>query len=146
MSTTDQSNHTPEVSQWQGIIHSKCPRCRVGKVFDGPTYGLRVQKMHERCPHCDLKFEREPGYFYVAMFVSYAMNVAELISFSVAAYVLGLPLTYDNLWYYVVILFVGVFLCSPFNYRYSRMILLYWLSPGLNYDPEKAAQKPVNHS
>lgn len=137
MSSTDQLNHTPHVSQWYGITHSKCPRCREGNVFTGATYGFKVQKMNERCPHCDLKFEREPGYFYVAMFVSYAMNVAEMISMSVAAYVLGLPLTYENLWYYVGILLVGVFLFSPFNYRYSRMVLLYWLSPGLNYDPSK---------
>jgi uncharacterized protein (DUF983 family) len=96
MSSTDQLNHTPHVSQWYGITHSKCPRCRVGKVFTGATYGFKVQKMNERCPHCDLKFEREPGYFYVAMFVSYAMNVAQMISMSVAAYVLGLPLTYEK--------------------------------------------------
>ena len=143
MSSTDQLNHTPHVSQWYGITHSKCPRCREGKVFTGATYGFKVQKMNERCPHCDLKFEREPGYFYVAMFVSYAMNVAQMISMSVAAYVLGLPLTYENLWYYVGILLIGVFLFSPFNYRYSRMILLYWLSPGLHYDPSKVNKPAV---
>ncbi|RQO75812.1 DUF983 domain-containing protein [Pedobacter sp. KBW06] len=125
------------------MTHSKCPRCREGNVFTGATYGFKVQKMNERCPHCDLKFEREPGYFYVAMFVSYAMNVAEMISMSVAAYVLGLPLTYENLWYYVGILLIGVFLFSPFNYRYSRMVLLYWLSPGLNYDPSKVNKPAV---
>jgi len=137
MSSTDQLNQKPHVSQWYGITHSKCPRCRTGNVFTGATYGFKVQKMNEFCPHCGLKFEREPGYFYVAMFVSYAMNVAQMISMSVAAYVLGLPLTYENLWYYVAILLVGVFLFSPFNYRYSRMVLLYWLSPGLSYDPTK---------
>lgn len=137
MSSTDQLNQKPHVSQWYGITHSKCPRCRTGNVFSGPTYGFKVQKMNEFCPHCGLKFEREPGYFYVAMFVSYAMNVAQMIAISIAAYVLGLPLTYENLWYYVGILLVGVLLCSPFNYRYSRMVLLYWLSPGLHYDPSK---------
>jgi uncharacterized protein (DUF983 family) len=134
------TENTHYVSSMYGVAHSKCPRCRVGTVFTGSTYGLRLQKMNERCPHCDLKFEREPGYFYVAMFVSYAMNVAQMISMSVAAYVLGLPLTYENLWYYVGILFVGVLLCAPFNYRYSRMVLLYWLSPGLHYDPAYATR------
>jgi len=126
------------IPQWHGFIHAKCPRCRVGRVFNGPTYGLKIQKMNEFCPHCNLKFEREPGYFYVAMFVSYAMNVAEMISVSVAAYVLGLSLTYENLWYFVAILFGTTLLFSPFNYRYSRIILLYWLSPGLHYDPDRS--------
>lgn len=135
--TTNQNIQKDPISQWHGITHSKCPRCRVGKVFSGPTYGFKLQKMNEYCPHCNLKFEREPGYFYVAMFVSYALNVAELIAAGVAAYVFGLKLDYENLWYFVGVLFGASIIFSPFNFRYSRMILLYWLSPGLNYEPDR---------
>ncbi|RZL37374.1 MAG: DUF983 domain-containing protein [Pedobacter sp.] len=129
------------ISQWSAFVHAKCPRCRVGKVFSCPTYGFKIQKMNENCPHCKLKFEREPGYFYVAMFVSYAMNVAEMISVSVAAYVFGLKLEYNNLWYFVLLLFGTTLLFSPFNYRYSRIALLYWLSPGLDYEPHRSTLK-----
>jgi len=129
------------VSQWHAFTHSKCPRCRVGKVFVGPTYSFKVQQMNEYCPHCKLKFEREPGYFYSAMFISYAMNVAELITVGVASYVFGLSLDYENLWYFVGVLLLAIILFAPFNYRYSRLILLYWLSPGLNYEPEKGIIK-----
>ncbi|WP_199139099.1 DUF983 domain-containing protein [Pedobacter sp. ASV12] len=128
------------ISQWHGFANAKCPRCRVGKVFTGATYGFRAQKMNEFCPHCQLKFEREPGYFYVSMFVSYAMNVAEMVTISVAAYILGLKLEYENLWYFVALLFGSTLVFSPLNYRYSRMILLYWLSPGLHYEPERSAK------
>jgi len=133
--------NTKIVTQWSAIVNAKCPRCRVGNVFTGPTYGFRIQKMNEVCPHCQLKFEREPGYFYVSMFVSYALNVAEMITVSVAAYVFGLQLEYQNLWYFVAILFGTTVLFSPFNYRYSRIILLYWLSPGLHYEPERGIIK-----
>jgi uncharacterized protein (DUF983 family) len=125
------------ISQWSAVVNAKCPRCRVGNVFSGPTYGLRLQKMHEFCPHCNLKFEREPGYFYVAMFVSYAFNVAEMITISVAAYIFGLKLDYANLWYFILLLAFTTVLFSPFNYRYSRIVLLHWLSPGLNYEPNR---------
>jgi len=141
MENNKNTNAVPHISQWHAFSHSKCPRCRVGKVFVGPTYGFKVQKMNENCPHCGLRFEREPGYFYVSMFVSYAMNVAEMVSISVAAYILGLDLVYENLWYFAGILLIAVFLFSPFNYRYSRMILLYWLSPGLHYEPERGIEK-----
>jgi len=67
--------------------------------------------------------------------VSYAMNVAEIITIGVASYVLGLPLIYENLWYYVGLILFGVLLCSPINYRYSRVILLHYLTPGLHYVP-----------
>lgn len=126
-----------EVSEWHAFSNALCPRCRTGQVFTGATYSFKTQKMNDYCPHCQLRFEREPGYFYVAMFVSYAMNVAEMVTAGVAAYVLGLKLDYDNLWYFMGILLTAVFLCAPFNYRYSRLVLLYWLSPGLRYDPSK---------
>ncbi|RZK38423.1 MAG: DUF983 domain-containing protein [Pedobacter sp.] len=129
------------ISQWHGFANAKCPRCRIGKVFVGATYSLKTQKMNEVCPHCGLKYEREPGYFYVAMFVSYAMNVAQMITASVAAYIFGLTLEYDNLWYFVGMLIGISILCSPFNYRYSRMVLLYWLSPGLHYEPHRSIKK-----
>ena len=139
------SHEKHTVSQLSGFIHSKCPRCRIGSVFTGAVYGLKIQKMNEVCKVCALKFEREPGYFYVAMFVSYAMNVAEIISISVAAYILGLDIVYENLWYFVLVIFTGVALLSPFNYRYSRMVLLYWLSPGLHYDPTRINKNAVGN-
>lgn len=129
------------VGQWSAFTAAKCPRCRVGKVFTGNTYSLRAQKMNEFCPHCALKFEREPGYFYVAMFVSYAMNVAEMVTAGVAAYIFGLELEYESLYAFVAVLFMTTLVFAPFNYRYSRMILLYWLSPGLHYEPKRSAPK-----
>ena len=140
--TSEKPNYTvPHVSQWSAFIHARCPRCRLGSTFTGAMYGFKVQKMKEVCDVCALKFEREPGYFYVSMFVSYAMNVAEIISLGVAAYVLGLDIVYENLWYFVAIIFTGVLIFAPFNYRYSRMVLLYWLSPGLNCDPSRIKKK-----
>lgn len=133
--------NTYYISQWHGFSNAKCPRCRVGNVFIGSTYSLKAQKTNEFCPHCNLKFEREPGYFYVAMFVSYAMNVAQILLSCVAAYLLGLRLEYDNLSYFVAVLFFATFAFAPFNYRYSRMVLLYWLSPGLRYEPSRSVPK-----
>jgi uncharacterized protein (DUF983 family) len=138
-------NHPYYISQWYAFRNAKCPRCRVGNTFTGSTYGFKIQKMNEHCPHCGLKFEREPGYFYVSMFVSYAMNVAEMVTAGVAAYIFGLKLEYENLWYFIAVLFVTTLLFSPFNYRYSRMVLVYWLSPGLHYEPDRSAPKEIEH-
>lgn len=124
------------ISKLQAVVQCKCPRCREGKIFYGHMYALSAQGTNEFCPVCNLRFEREPGFFYVAMFISYAMNVAEMITISVAAYILGLDLVYENLWIYAGIILVGVLLFSPFNYRYSRVFLLHWLTPGLGYEPK----------
>ncbi|SMC95332.1 DUF983 domain-containing protein [Pedobacter africanus] len=124
------------ISKLAAVVQCKCPRCREGAMFSGKVYSFKGQATNEYCNVCNLRFEREPGFFYVAMFISYAMNVAEMISISVAAYVLGLDLVYENLWVYAGIILIGVFLFAPFNYRYSRVFLLHWLTPGLGYVPK----------
>ena len=32
--------------------------------------------MHANCPHCNLKFEREQGYFVGAIYINYAATIA----------------------------------------------------------------------
>jgi uncharacterized protein (DUF983 family) len=132
ISTVNKNTIVP--SEFSAALHAKCPRCRRGNMFASSMYGLKAQKMNKSCPHCEMKFEKEPGYFYVAMFVSYAMNVAEMITLAVATYILTRNL--ENPYLYMAILFSGILILSPFNYRYSRVILLYWLTPGLHFQPE----------
>jgi len=131
------------ISQLEAVASCKCPRCRKGPVFAGKILSVKGLITNEYCEHCHLRFEREPGFFYVAMFISYALNVAEMIAISVGAYTLGLELTYENLWSFVAIIIGGVILFAPLNYRYSRVILLHWLTPGLNYVPETAEKSAI---
>jgi hypothetical protein len=104
-------------------------------MFANSMYGLSSQKMNETCPHCGFRFEIEPGYFYVAMFVSYAFNIAQMVTLAVALYILTGS---KNPWIYVGVLLGSAVLLSPFNFRYSRVVLLYWLTPGVNYDPNRS--------
>lgn len=129
-------NHNQPASELASFISSRCPRCRCGQVFSNGAYALKTQGMNGHCPTCGFRFEREPGYFYIAMFVSYAMNVVEIIGIALACNLAGLSLEYENLWKYISFIFAGVVLLSPLNFRYSRLIVLYWLSPGVYYDPD----------
>lgn len=124
-----------KTSKLYAIAHAKCPRCRRGNMFSGPTYGFKLQITNERCPKCQLKFEVEPGYYYAAMYVSYALNVAEMVSLGVLTYLFTGRLDMEATWLYVGVLLGGVLLLSPFNFRYSRVLLLHWLSPKVHYDP-----------
>jgi len=125
-------------------LYARCPRCHQGKMFTGPTYGLKAQKMQDTCSHCGLRFEREPGYFYVAMFVSYAFNVAELVAACIATYIISGNL--ESPWFYLTIALGVALLLSPLNYRYSRVVLLFWLTPGLHYDENLAKQANTTSS
>ena len=128
-----------KLKMWPAVINAKCPRCRVGAIYTNPIYSLHGQKMLKTCPHCSMVYEREPGYFYAAMYVSYAFIVAELVTMAVAMSVLTGS---DNPWLYIVILLSVIGVLAPFNFRYSRIILMHWLTPGVHYHPELS--KPNN--
>lgn len=119
-------------SKFHAMIHSKCPKCHVGNVFEGKVYSLRKQHMNEVCPHCGVKYEVEPGYFYAAMYVSYALSVAEIVSVSVAIAILTGS---ESPWLYLGGLAVTILVFAPFNFRYSRLILLHFLTPKISYEP-----------
>ncbi|MVN92547.1 DUF983 domain-containing protein [Mucilaginibacter aquatilis] len=115
------------------MLQSKCPKCRRGKMFTGAMYAIGGNKMHENCTRCGLHFEIEPGYFYAAMYVSYAFNVAEAVILAfITYYATG---NMESPWLYLGVILGGCFILAPFNYRYSRVILLYWLSPKIHYQP-----------
>ena len=122
-----------KLKMWPAIITAKCPKCRVGNIYANPVYSFSGQKMLKSCPHCEMVFEKEPGYFYGAMYVSYAFIVAELVTLAIGTSVLTGS---KNPWLYTIILLSVVGLLAPFNLRYSRVILMHWLTPGLRYHPE----------
>ncbi|MDO5980659.1 DUF983 domain-containing protein [Flavivirga spongiicola] len=77
--------------------------------------------MNDRCENCDFKFEKEPGFFFGAMFVSYALAVAEFIGvFIISYFVFGLSLLVS---FFGIIL--SAILFSTVNFRLSRTIWIY---------------------
>ncbi|EEI93445.1 DUF983 domain-containing protein [Sphingobacterium spiritivorum] len=121
-------------NELKSALEGKCPRCRKGDLFKAPLFSFRSKKMNETCPHCGLKFEKEPGYFYVAMYISYAFNVAELLTACFATYFLTNNL--ESPWLYLGVSLSAAILMAPVNYRYSRVVLLYWLTPSFRYRPD----------
>ena len=117
--------------EFKSAVDGKCPRCRIGNMFKAPLLSFKSKKMHEQCPHCNLKYEKEPGYFYVVMYVSYAFVVAELVTSCVATYILTGNL--ESPWLYLSVAIAVSIILAPFNYRYSRVVLMYWLTPQFKF-------------
>lgn len=107
----------------EGIITCKCPNCKDGNIFEtkGNIFLFRMPLMNDRCKICGFKFEKETGFFFGAMFVSYAIAVAEMIA-SLIAFWLFLDLSPLNVFF--IIAFIAV-VCSSFNFRMSRTIWIY---------------------
>src|SRR5579862_2632403 len=67
------------------ILTERCPVCLDGKMFRG------LFTMRETCPVCGHRFEREPGFFQGAMYVSYGLGVAEAVILVILAMVFLTP-------------------------------------------------------
>ncbi len=64
------------------IFGLKCATCRRGKMFKTPTFSFsKPFEMNSRCPKCNANLEPEPGFYYGAMFISYAITVWPMLGF-----------------------------------------------------------------
>lgn len=107
------------------FLKGKCPRCRTGDVFEYPLSNIfKFSRTKTHCGHCGLKYEAEPGFYYGAMYVSYAFSVGLLLMTAI------LYLNYDWPMFKVLLFTPIVAICLlPFMFRYSRLIMLYFISP-----------------
>ncbi len=117
----------------KAMLKAKCPRCRRGDLFKTSMYGFKSQKMYEVCPNCALRYEVEPGYFYAAMYVGYALNVGLAVCLGIITYFISNEL--ESPWVYVSVILTFSFLLAPVNFRYSRVILMHLLTPKVKYFP-----------
>jgi hypothetical protein len=49
-------------------LRLRCPLCGQGKLF--PVWLW----MNPQCPHCGVKFEREPGFFLGSIYINYGLT------------------------------------------------------------------------
>ncbi|MBL6445090.1 DUF983 domain-containing protein [Fulvivirga sp. 29W222] len=86
--------------------------------------------MHSQCDVCGLHYEREPGFFFGAMYISYAFSVAIFVAVGVALSFLG-----DfSLEVYLLTIIGVIALFLPFLFRYSRILFLH-IFGGVDYEP-----------
>ncbi len=119
------------------LLQGKCPRCREGNIFTYPVSRISMfNRMNETCPNCGVRLEPEPGFYQGAMYVGYAFTVAALVTIGIILYLLGDP----SEWVYIGVIIGVMFLLSPLNYRYSRIVYLY-LFGGIKYKPHLSQPK-----
>ena len=119
------------------LLHGKCPRCREGSIFTYPASNIaRFNIMNATCPCCGVRLEPEPGFYQGAMYVGYAFTVAVLVTMGIILYFLGDP----SEWVYIGVIVGIMILLAPLNYRYSRIVYLYFFG-GIKYNPSLSQPK-----
>ena len=122
------------------ILTFRCPKCHQGKLFIEPNpYKFSMMTtMHSKCNCCHEDFVREPGFFFGAAYVSYALTVALWVAVLVAL------MTFDALGWIsfsffenpAMFLTVGItalVVLLPVLFRLSRAI---WIAMFVHYDKD----------
>jgi uncharacterized protein (DUF983 family) len=111
------------------ILRQRCPRCRSGKMFHYSIF-RGFPKMYERCPACNLKFEREQGYFLGAMYISYGLSLITILLIAALLWALtDWSIVKDTTW--ATLLFLPL---APTLSLFARVL---WIYLDQTVDPER---------
>jgi uncharacterized protein (DUF983 family) len=111
------------------ILKQRCPRCRAGRIFRGSIF-RGFPKMYERCEVCDLKYEREAGYFLGAMYISYGLALGTIAIIAALLWsVTSWSIVKDIAW--AAILFL------PFAPSLTLFARVLWIYLDQTVDPER---------
>ena len=109
-------------SKLYSILTGSCPKCQNESMYvdKNPLHLGKVLKMNENCSHCGLKYQIEPSFFYGAMYVSYALNVAV----GVAAFIISYVFCSSSMKQAFITIIISMVVGFPYVLRLSRNIYI----------------------
>lgn len=130
----------PKKTKLYSILHLKCPRCNEGNLFINKNAYSPLKEsisMPVHCSSCGLKFEKETGFYYGAMYVSYAVNVAISVALFLIYFVL---FSQYPLHYFIIGDVLFILATFPVISRISRAI---WINFFYKYEEQRTHPEKV---
>jgi uncharacterized protein (DUF983 family) len=122
-------------STFLAMLEQKCPRCHQGPLFCTSALNIsRFADMPEACPVCSQRYEPEPGFYWGAMYITFAFSTGIMLVVGFLVYYL---LHDPDTWVYVTAVAFFAVILTPLSLRYSRTLMLY-LFGGVRYQPDRA--------
>ena len=118
-------------SKLYSMLHWKCAKCHEGDMYktSNPYNFSKLGEMYDTCPNCKQTYWPEPGFYYGAMYVSYALSIA----LSVAVFVASIVLWEFEVMRYLIINTVMLIIAFPWMFRTARAI---WLNFFVHYQED----------
>jgi uncharacterized protein (DUF983 family) len=115
------------------VLNNKCPRCHEGNFFEtsNPYKLSTFGRLNDRCPVCNEDFRREPGYYFGATYVSYALTVG----FAIGLFLLLCVVFSVEVVPFIITLSILLIILLPLFYRLSRII---WIHLFVKYKETKS--------
>jgi len=104
------------------LFQERCPRCKKGFVFKQEISLMELPVMNDQCEECQYHFDREPGYFLGAMYLSYGFAALQgiITYFLIVAIFPTISVFWSIFWVIFMIL-----ICGRKNYKLSRILYIY---------------------
>ena len=97
------------------LVKMRCPQCRQGKMFSGSLFSpARFDAMFGNCPYCGLRYERELGFYWGSMYISYGLSVGIVFIIGVGLYYLAHD---PPVWVYMSAVVTAIVLLTPLLFR-----------------------------
>ncbi len=123
-------------TKFYSIFSNKCPKCQKGDFFINKNpYKAGFIKMHDSCPHCGELFNKEVGFYYGAMYVSYALGVALFVTIWASC-----NWFFDNVsvWTQIGLVIFFSIILGPYLFALSKII---WANFFIHFDKNYAKQR-----
>ena len=121
-------------SKLYSILFNLCPKCHEGRFWktNNPFKNILLKNSESSisCETCLIKYELEIGFWYGAMYISYAIGVA-LMLFLWGVLSFFFPLM--DVLLLISLVVIGILIFSPINYHISRLI---WINIFIKYQPK----------
>lgn len=112
------------------ITCNRCPHCLKGKMFEHENpYQKDGVKMLDHCLVCHQTYMPETGFYYGAMYVSYALTVG----FGIVSYLIWSLITPVDTIAFLIYITVALIVLMPVTFRWSRTL---WLSIFVKYEKD----------
>ncbi|MBC7695633.1 MAG: DUF983 domain-containing protein [Burkholderiales bacterium] len=119
----DKENQTgKEENLLTKILKERCPNCGKGEVFKKKNSIFELPVMNDKCEKCQYYFDREPGYFIGAMYISYGLAVLQGI---LTFLIINTFFSEVSTIYLVLIIVAVIAAFSLKNYKLSRIIYMH---------------------
>lgn len=113
------------------VVNMKCPRCNEGDFFvSGPYDFKHVGETPTYCSECHQKYAKEPGFYYGAMYVSYAFGVALFVAIIVLYWLIFRRF---DVWTLLITMGICSILTAPFFFHLSKVV---WANIFIHYDKD----------
>jgi uncharacterized protein (DUF983 family) len=135
---TKEMEHSKTRKKSPNLVHSavtmRCPACRQGHLYKVkiPSNFNELADMNEHCEVCGQATQFEPGFYYGAMYVAYALTVAIFVTVWVA-YTVLVGSVFDSVWTFITIDFLVTLLMMPVTFRLARSV---WAHMFIKYKKE----------